>query len=63
MNQQEAGLFQDDYVLGHSAEEHERLRRQGQMLAPATRRLFHAIGLQPGWRCLDWAVVQAKSCG
>jgi ubiquinone/menaquinone biosynthesis C-methylase UbiE len=42
-----------DYVLGHSAAEYERLRRQGQTFEPVTRRLFHAIGLQPGWRCLD----------
>jgi ubiquinone/menaquinone biosynthesis C-methylase UbiE len=53
MIQQEARLLQDDYTLGHSADEHERLRRQGQILAPATRRVFQAIGLGPGWRCLD----------
>jgi ubiquinone/menaquinone biosynthesis C-methylase UbiE len=53
MNQQEARLLRDDYVLGHSAQEYERLRRQAQMLEPATRRLFHAIGLRPGWSCLD----------
>jgi ubiquinone/menaquinone biosynthesis C-methylase UbiE len=53
MVQQEARLLRDGYVLGHSADEYERLRRQAQTLAPVTRRLFHAIGLQPGWRCLD----------
>jgi ubiquinone/menaquinone biosynthesis C-methylase UbiE len=53
MIQQEARLLRDDYVLGHSAEEYERLRRQAQMLEPATRRLFHSIGLRPGWTCLD----------
>jgi ubiquinone/menaquinone biosynthesis C-methylase UbiE len=53
MIQQEARLLQDDYTLGHSAEEHERLRRQGRMLEPATRRVFHAVGLGPGWTCLD----------
>lgn len=46
-------LLQDGYVLGHSAEEYERLRRQAQVLEPATRRLFHSIGLQPGSSCLD----------
>src|SRR5215831_19158651 len=45
--------MRDDYVLGHSAEEHERLRRQSQVLEPATRRIFQSIGLQPGWSCLD----------
>src|SRR5260370_23029012 len=50
---QEARLLRDDYVLGHSADEYERLRRQAQTLAPVTTRLFHAIGLQPGWSCLD----------
>jgi ubiquinone/menaquinone biosynthesis C-methylase UbiE len=44
---------QDDYTLGHSAEEHDRLRLQGEMLEPATKRLFQAIGMQSGWRCLD----------
>ncbi len=53
MSQQEARLLRDDYALGHSADEYERLRRQARMLEPVTRRLFHAIGLQPGWRCLD----------
>jgi ubiquinone/menaquinone biosynthesis C-methylase UbiE len=51
--QREARLVRHDYVLGHSAEEYERLRRQAQTLEPVTRRLFHAIGLQPGWTCLD----------
>ena len=45
--------MRDDYVLGHSTEEYERLRRQGQTFEPVTRRLFHAIGLRPGWTCLD----------
>src|SRR5437660_12403786 len=49
----EARLLRDDYVLGHSADEYERLRRQARTLEPVTRRLLHAIGLQPGWRCLD----------
>ncbi len=44
---------QDDYVLGHSADEHERLRSQARVVEPATRRVFQSIGLQPGWRCLD----------
>jgi ubiquinone/menaquinone biosynthesis C-methylase UbiE len=45
--------LQDDYSPGHSVEEHERLRHQGDLLEPATRRLFQAIGVGPGWRCLD----------
>src|SRR5260370_30254113 len=53
MVEKEARLLRDDYVFGHSADEYERLRRQAQTLAPVTTRLFHAIGLQPGWRCLD----------
>ena len=51
--QQEVRLLRDDYVLGHSADEYERLRRQARMLEPVTRRLLHAIGLRPGWTCLD----------
>lgn len=53
MNQQEARPVRDSYVLGHSTEEYERLRRQAQTFEPATRRLFEAIALRPGWRCLD----------
>src|SRR5258708_3516063 len=53
MTRQEARLLQDDYTLGHSAEEHERLRRQGQMLEAATRRVVHAVGLRRGGTCLD----------
>jgi ubiquinone/menaquinone biosynthesis C-methylase UbiE len=46
-------ILQDDYTLGHSAEEHDRLHLQGEVLEPATRRLFRTIGMQSGWRCLD----------
>jgi ubiquinone/menaquinone biosynthesis C-methylase UbiE len=46
-------LLQDDYTLGHSADEHDRLRHQGDLLEPTTRRLFRAIGVRSGWRCLD----------
>ncbi len=53
MTQQGARLVPDDYILGHSPEEHERLLRQGRMQEPATRRVFHAVGLRPGWTCLD----------
>jgi SAM-dependent methyltransferase len=53
MVQREARLLRDDYVLGHSVDEYERLRRQARTLAPVTTRLFHAIGLQSGWKCLD----------
>ncbi len=55
MVQQEGRLLQDDYMLGYSSDEHERLLRQGQFLEPATRRVFHAVNLQPGWTCLDFA--------
>jgi ubiquinone/menaquinone biosynthesis C-methylase UbiE len=51
----EGPLLQDDYTLGHSTEEHERLLLQGRILEPATRRVFHAVGLRPGWKCLDFA--------
>ena len=43
----------DDYVLGHSAEEYERLRHQAQALEPATKRIFQSIGLRAGSSCLD----------
>src|SRR5215475_8462288 len=53
MTQQGARLVPDDYILGHSLEEDERLLHQGRMQEPATRRVFHAVGLRPGWTCLD----------
>jgi ubiquinone/menaquinone biosynthesis C-methylase UbiE len=43
----------DDYVLGHSAEEYERLQHQAQALEPATKRIFQSIGLRAGSSCLD----------
>ncbi len=54
MIQQEAMLLRDDYVLGRSVEEYERLRLQAQVLEPATRRVFQSIGLRPGWSCLEF---------
>jgi SAM-dependent methyltransferase len=53
MNQQEARLLRNDYVLGHSPDEYQRLRRQAETFESVTTRLLRAIGLQPGWRCLD----------
>jgi ubiquinone/menaquinone biosynthesis C-methylase UbiE len=53
MTQQGARLVPDDYILGHSPEERERLLRQGRTHEPATRRVFDAVGLRPGWTCLD----------
>jgi ubiquinone/menaquinone biosynthesis C-methylase UbiE len=52
MVQQESS-GEDDYVLGHSAEEYQRLRRQAQALEPATKRIFQSIGLRGGSSCLD----------
>jgi ubiquinone/menaquinone biosynthesis C-methylase UbiE len=51
--QQGARLLPDNYLLGHSPDEYERLLRHGRMQEPATRRVFHAVGLRPGWTCLD----------
>src|SRR4051812_996515 len=42
-----------EYQLGSSAEELERLNRQGRLLAPATRVLLEAGGLREGMRVLD----------
>ncbi len=53
MTQQGARLVPDNYILGYSPEERERLLGQGRMQEPATRRVFHAVGLRPGWTCLD----------
>jgi SAM-dependent methyltransferase len=43
----------DRYSLGRTPEEHERLRVQARVWEAATSRLFDAIDLKPGARCLD----------
>jgi SAM-dependent methyltransferase len=43
----------DRYSLGRTPEEHERLRRQARAWEAATARLFDAIELKPGAKCLD----------
>ena len=42
-----------DYPLGSTDAEHERLIRQGVILAPLTERLFREAGIGPGQRVLD----------
>jgi SAM-dependent methyltransferase len=41
------------YALGYTAEEHRRLMRQSELVAPCTERLFRAAGIGPGSRVLD----------
>ena len=41
------------YALGHTVEEHERLREQARRWETATGRLLDRVGLAPGARCLD----------
>jgi len=43
----------DEYLLGHSAAEEERLRRQPQELAPDSLRLLDQVDLQLGGRAVD----------
>lgn len=43
----------EDYVLGRSAEEYERLRAQSRIWEAATGRLFDRVELSRGARCLD----------
>ncbi len=43
----------DEYVLGDTDAEHERLMRQAARLAPYTERLFRDAGMGPGQRILD----------
>jgi len=42
-----------EYALGSTDAEHERLIRQGVILAPLTERLFRETGIGPGQRVLD----------
>jgi tRNA A58 N-methylase Trm61 len=41
------------YVMGRTSEEYERLRRQSELLEPATRSVLTRAGLGPGMSCLD----------
>jgi SAM-dependent methyltransferase len=43
----------NDYVLGHSPRELERLRRQAQLVNPITRQYLIEAGIAPGMRVLD----------
>jgi SAM-dependent methyltransferase len=43
----------DDYVMGRTDHEHERLRRQAQVWETATRRALTVAGLREGMCCLD----------
>lgn len=43
----------NDYLLGRTQEEYQRLRRQAKVWEPATMRIFQQIGLREGMRCLD----------
>jgi ubiquinone/menaquinone biosynthesis C-methylase UbiE len=42
-----------DYALGYTNEEHDRLIRQAERIAPITERLFREAGIGPGQRVLD----------
>lgn len=41
------------YIMGHSAEERERLIQQGGLFGPITERFLRGAGLAPGMRVLD----------
>jgi ubiquinone/menaquinone biosynthesis C-methylase UbiE len=41
------------YVMGRTSQEYERLRRQSELLEPATRSVLNRAGLGPGMSCLD----------
>jgi SAM-dependent methyltransferase len=47
------GSAENDYQLGADSLELERLNRQGQVLAPATRTILEAAGVRTGMRVLD----------
>jgi SAM-dependent methyltransferase len=46
-------ILVDDYALGRTPEEYERLRAQSRVWEAATARLFDQVGLGSGARCLD----------
>ena len=45
----------DQYFLGYSSAEQERLQRQAQELAPDSNQLFDAIGVGEGSRVVEVA--------
>jgi ubiquinone/menaquinone biosynthesis C-methylase UbiE len=46
-------LPDDDYVLGRTSEEYQRLRWQARLWEPITVRVLDQVGIGPGLRCLD----------
>jgi SAM-dependent methyltransferase len=48
-----ATSFSGNYPLEHSTSEIERLRIQGDAMAPDCRVMLERIGVAPGWQCLD----------
>ena len=48
-----SNTFAGHYPLEHRAGEIERLRIQGEGMAPDALTMLHRIGVAPGWRCLD----------
>ena len=53
MSTAEAERPQDDYALGRTPQEYERLRAQARVWESATGRLFDQVALAPGATCLD----------
>lgn len=43
----------DDYTMGRTAAEYDRLRKQARVLEPATRRALERVGICAGMSCLD----------
>src|SRR6185436_7816685 len=48
-----SATFAGHYPLEHRAGEIERLRIQGEGMAPDALTMLDRIGVGPGWRCLD----------
>jgi SAM-dependent methyltransferase len=48
-----ADVRPDEYVMGRSIAEYERLRDQARALEPVTRRVLERIGIQRGMSCVD----------
>jgi len=53
MSTAQAQRHDNDYTLGHTPEEYERLRGQARVWEAATGRLLDEVGLAPGASCLD----------
>lgn len=53
MKDKTAGIAFDEYIMGRTSEEYQRLRRQALLWEPTTLRILEEIKITSGFNCLD----------